>query len=103
MALTAHRCEEQGLSTVLSMWQWPADVSALSSAGVIFNFPGVDAIVSMGTPWATITLPPVERVIGRPVLLPNGLPVSGEMDRGLRWIKGALSHLGNSRLTGVRY
>lgn len=103
MARTAQRCEERGVRTVLSMWQWPADVSDLSLAGVIFNFPEVNAVVSMGTPWATITLPPVERIIGRPIPLPDGRPASGKMERPLRWIKGTVSHLGNSRLIGVRY
>ena len=104
IGLTAQRCEEMGVKTALTMWNITADVSDVSFGGsIIFNLPEVNAIVSMGIPWEIITLPPVERVIGRPFALPGGLPVSGKIDRATRWIKGATGHLGTSRLTATRY
>lgn len=96
MAQTAHRCEEIGIKTALAMWEIAADSSPESCA--IFNLSKVDAIVSMGTPMVSITLPSVERIIGRPVDLPGGHSISGNIDRLLRWIRGSVGQLGNSRL-----
>jgi hypothetical protein len=65
--------------------------------------PQVDAIVSMGTPNMLITLPPMEKIIGKPIELPEQPPVDGEINTLLLWIKGAASQLGDSRLTIVPY
>lgn len=101
MAQTAHRCEELGVKTVLAMWAQAADDS--QEIDTLFNFPEVNAIVSMGAPWEPISLPPMERIIGRPVPLPGGGSIGGKIDLPLRWIKGALGHLGTSRLKAIRH
>ena len=104
MARAAQRCEELGVKTALAMCHFAVDVSDASFEGtMIFNFPEVNAIVSMGSPLEMITLPPMERIIGRPVDLPEGLPVSGEIKRPLLWIKGTVGQLGNLKQIAARY
>jgi hypothetical protein len=81
-----------------------ADVrDAKYGATTIFSMPEVDAIVSMGVPFMDLTLPPVERIIGRPGFSPDEPPIEGEIVKGINSIKGALCQLGSSRLTAVRY
>lgn len=100
MARTAKRCEELGVKTALAMWEITADASPESST--LFGS-DVDAIVSMGTPMVNIILPAVERIIGRPIIVPEAPPITGEIERMLRWIRGAVGELGTSRLITVRY
>jgi len=104
IAQTAQRCEELGVKSALALWHIAADISDASfDARVVFNFPGLDAIVSMGIPWEEIILPPVERVIGKPFTSPAGLPVSGEFKNMVRWIRGGQDQLGTSRQIASRY
>lgn len=98
---TAARCEEIGLKTAVAKWEIAADGSLESCT--MFNSEKINAMVSIGTPMQTITLPPVERVIGRPSDLPGGVPISGKIERLLMWISGAMGQLGNSRFVAVRY
>jgi sarcosine reductase len=102
MALTVQRCEEFGIKTSVAITHYPADVGD-ADGSMLFNVPEFKAIVSLGTPWTPITLPPVERIIGEPAGLPEGSPLEGEIETTLRWIKGAFSQIGNSRLIGVRH
>lgn len=105
MARTARMCERLGIKTTLAVVPMTADISdARSEASVIFNYPELNAIVSMGNPSVTpVTLPEMGTVIGRAVPTLEGFPVSGEHVKRLRWIKGGLCQLGNSRFTAVRY
>ena len=104
MAWTAQRCEELGVKTALAQAHYAADVSDATFEGsLISNLPEVNAIVSMGSPWSTITIPPVERVIGKPVALPEGFQVSGEIETTLQWTLGIVGQLGSSRLILARY
>jgi sarcosine reductase len=105
MAQTARMCERLGIKTTLAVVPMTADLSdARSEASIIFNYPELNAIVSMGNPSVTpVTLPEMERVIGRAVPTLEGLPVSGEHVKKLRWIKGGLCQLGNAKFTAVRY
>jgi glycine reductase len=104
MALTAQRCEVLGVRTSVALTHYPADFSdAAFDSTILFNVPEIDAIVSLGTPHALITLPPVERIIGKPVTLPEGPPVNGEIETRVRWVQGVFSQIGNSRLIAVRY
>lgn len=104
MARTAQRCEQLGVRTAIAMMHMGADVrDAKFGASTIFSIPEVDAIVSMGTPYRTLTLPPVEKVIGRPGIAPEEPPIHGEIVRPLAGIKGALCQMGSSRLKAVRY
>jgi glycine reductase len=104
MARTAQRCEQLGIKTAIAMMHFGADMSdARYGAFTIFSMPEVDAIVSMGMPFMELTLPPVERVIGRPGLSPEGPLIDGKIVRPIRWIKGSQCQLGSSKLTAVRY
>ena len=104
MAQTAQRCEQLGIKTAIAMLHMGADVrDAKYGASTIFSMPEVDAIVSMGTPYTLLTLPPVERVLGRPGFAPEEPPIAGEIVRPLSGIKGALCQMGSSRLTAVRH
>jgi glycine reductase len=101
MALVARRCEELGIKTTLGLWHIPADVSDTRGGVTMFNMPELDAIVSMGTPWQSVLLPEMERVIGSPVNLPGEPPVNGELERPLRWIRGAQDQLGSNRVSAI--
>jgi glycine reductase len=104
MARTAHRCEQLGIKTAIAMLHMGADFKdAKYGASTIFSIPEVDAIVSMGFPFERLTLPPVERVIGNPLLINEGPPIEGEIVEPLSSIYGALCQLGTSKLMAVRY
>jgi glycine reductase len=102
MALTAQRCEELGVRTSLALVHYPTVLSGGDST-VLFNVPEVDAIVSLGTPHALITLPPVERVIGKPMEQAEGPLSGGEIKTTLHTVRGVISQIGNSRLIAVQY
>jgi glycine reductase len=103
MAMTAQLCERLGIKTAIAMLHMAADVSdPRYGATTIFSMPEVDAIVSMGVPFMRLTLPPVERIIGRAGASAEG-PVSGEIVRAINNIRGTLCQLGSSRLKAVRY
>jgi glycine reductase len=101
LALVARRCEQLGVKTTLGLWHIPVDVSDISGGLTLFNMPELDAIVSMGTPWQSVLLPEMERVIGSPVNLPDEPPVHGELDRELRWIRGAQDQLGSKHVSAA--
>jgi glycine reductase len=103
MAITAQLCERMGIKTAIAMLHMAADISDPKyGATTIFSMPEVNAIVSMGVPFMRLTLPPVERTIGRAGASAEG-PVSGEIVRATNNIKGTLCQLGSSRLKAVRY
>jgi hypothetical protein len=80
-----------------------ADIrDAKYGAATIFSMPEVDAIVSMGFPFMELTLPGVNRMIGRPGSSSEGPPIDGEVVRAIRWIKGSQCQLGSSRLRAIR-
>ena len=103
MALVARSCEQLGIKTSLALWHIPLDVSDPKAGLMMFNMPELDAIVSMGTPWEEITLPPMERIIGSPVSVGEEPPINGEMVRAFRWIRGAQNQLGSGKLSAVLY
>jgi sarcosine reductase len=100
MARTAQRCEQLGIKTGLALLHMgidPTDISPKPS--VIFTIPEIDAMVSLGAPMGTVTLPAMEKVIGH-CAEPK---INGELPARINSIKGSLSQLGNSRLFAVRY
>jgi sarcosine reductase len=99
VAQTAQECEEVGIKTALVMWQ----LLSPAEGGVIFNMPKVDAIVSTPAPSEFVTLPPVDKIIGKSVILRGGSSVSGELRRIKMWISGAVDQLGHSKLASVLY
>lgn len=97
MGETAEKCEELGVRTVLVMWQ----LSSPIEGGVLFSIPKVDAIVSTVSPSDVITLPAVDRVIGKPVTLRDGAPVSGQLKMIRMWIQGSADQIGFSNQISV--
>jgi sarcosine reductase len=103
MAMVAERCEKLGVKTTLCVWHIPLDVTDVKGGLTMFNAPELNAVVSMGTPWESLALPAVKRIIGSPVLVPGAGPVDGEIKRALRGIRGAQDQLGSSFTTAVLY
>jgi len=99
MAQTAQRCEDAGVKTVLIMF----DRSNRGELGTVFNLPGASAIVSTANQFVSLELPPVERVIGRPVTLPSGVCSNHGLQKTFRYIRGALDQEGITRYRPVRY
>ena len=62
MAQAAAACEALGVKTTLIVEDMSTDGSA--DGMLLFNFPGMDALVNVGSAQATIALPAVERVVG---------------------------------------
>lgn len=102
MALTAQRCEEIGVKTTLTLAHYPTVLEGGDST-VLFNLPKVDAIVSLGTPHALVTLPPVDRIIGELLSKKEAPQVLGEIQTPLNMMKGVLSQIGDSKLVAIQY
>jgi glycine reductase len=104
IAKIAKRCEEVGIKTAIAISHIPADIKDFEFGGItLFNFEEVDAIVSMGTPWEKITLPSMERVIGKSFNLSCEPPIGGEIHRMVRWIRGAQDQIGYTKLVVSQY
>jgi glycine reductase len=99
MARTAQRCEQLGIRTALAVLHMAADVYG---AATLFNMPEVDAIVSLGVPNTRMTLPPVERIVGRRHGVPNLPPIDGAIMRTEGGIKGGQCQVGTFPLRAVR-
>jgi glycine reductase len=102
MALTAQKYEEAGIRTSAALVHYPTVLTDADSS-ILFSVAEVDAIVSLGTSWTSITLPPVERIIGTALALPESPSVRGEIETKMSYVKRIFSQIGNSRLIAVRY
>ena len=100
MARTAQRCEQFGIKTALAVLHMAADVYG---AATLFNMPEVDAIVSLGVPNTQMTLPPVERIVGRRHVVPDLPPIDGAIVRTEGGIKGSQCQVGSLPLRAVRH
>jgi len=98
-AQTAQRCEEMGVKAVLIMFGSESGIES----GTVFNLPGAKAIVNTGNPFRLVSLPAVERIIGKPVILPSGVSADGELKKAPNWISGALDQEGHSKMVSVLY
>lgn len=98
-AQTAHACEEKGVKAVLLMF----DRSEGAEVGAVFNLEGARAIVATANQYEVYELPPVQRTIGRSVVLPDGVTSEGALKKPLRWIRGALDQEGHQRLRPILY
>lgn len=88
MTQTAELCEELGVKTVVVAQSVSRDDTTESA--LVFGTPRVDAIVSVAPIGGSITLPPMERVIGG--------PVEGEIRATTYSIAGASNTIGASRV-----
>jgi glycine reductase complex component B subunit alpha and beta len=101
MARTAQRCEQFGIRTALAVLHMSADIYG---AATLFNMPEVDAMVSLGVPSSGhMTLPPVERIVGRRHTVANSPSIDGAIVKTEGGIKGAQCQLGTFPFRAVRY
>jgi glycine reductase len=89
MAQAAAQCEARGVKTVLIVEDMSTDGSA--EGMLLFNFPGLDALVNVGSAQEPLTLPPMGRVIGA-----DG--PAGESTTTHGAICGAIEQVGAARL-----
>ncbi len=95
LAQTCELCEDLGVKTSVVVADLSTD--ATSEGSLLFNTPRADAIVNVGMFSGSITLPPMERVVGSPVTFSNGNPAEGEIEVMTHLVNGALSQLGASK------
>jgi glycine reductase len=99
MAQTAQRCEDQGVKSVLIMF----DRSNRGELGTVFNLPGASSIVATANHFGKLQLPAVKRVIGKSVTLPSGVHSEDGFEKIIRYIRGGLDQEGISKIMPVRY
>lgn len=104
LARMAKRCEDVGIKTAIAISHIPADIKDIEFNGItLFNFEEVNAIVSMGTPWEKLTLPPMEKIIGKAFITSQDPNIGGEIERMVRWIRGAQDQIGYTKLIVSQY
>ena len=74
----------------------PTDGS--SEGMLLFNFPGLDALVNVGSSQEVLTLPAVARVLGADDLAPT---IQGEVSTSYTGLCGAIEQTGASRLVAL--
>ena len=94
MAQAAAQCEARGVKTTLIVEDMSTDGS--SEGMLLFNFPGLDALVNVGSAQEALTLPAVSRVLGADDLASDA-PGRGR-PRPTRGSRGAIEQIGASRL-----
>jgi glycine/sarcosine/betaine reductase component B subunit len=96
MAQAAAQCEALGVKTSLIVEDMSTDGSR--EGMLLFNFPGVDALVNVGSTQETVALPAVSRVLGADDLLPafaRALSVTSTA------VCGAIEQMGASHLVAL--
>ena len=96
MAQAAAQCGALGVKTTLIVEDMSTDGS--QEGMLLFNFPGLHALVNVGSGQERVTLPAMERVIGADDLVP-ALQSSVQTTYGS--ICGAIEQIGASRLTAL--
>jgi len=93
MAQAASQCEALGVKTTVVVEDMSTDGSA--EGMLLFDFPGVDALVNVGSSQEPITLPAMDRVIGADDLAPKLL---GETRATYGGLCGAIEQVGTTRI-----
>ena len=93
MAQAAAQCEALGVKTTVVVEDMSTDGSA--EGMLLFDFPGVDAMVNVGSAQATLTFPAMERVVGADDLASRLL---GEMRATYGMLCGAIEQIGATRV-----
>ncbi len=96
MAQAAAECEARGVKTTLIVEDMSTDGSR--EGMILFNFPGMDALVNVGSSLQSLTLPPVARVVGADDLPPT---FAGALSLTYTGVCGAIDQTGASRLVAV--
>ena len=93
MAQAASQCEALGVRTTLLVEDMSTDGSA--DGMLLFDFPGVDALVNVGSSQEPLTLPAMDRVVGADDLAPRLL---GEARATYGMLCGAIEQVGATRV-----
>jgi glycine reductase complex component B subunit alpha and beta len=93
LAQTAEKCEQLGVKTVICN----NIMGATADEGIVFNSPLVDAIIGMGSLSSTITLPAVDKLIGKPLKIGDRQPQESLTITAYR-INGSQNAIGASKL-----
>jgi sarcosine reductase len=96
MAQAAAQCEALGVKTTLIVEDMSTDGS--SEGMLLFNFPGLDALINVGGSQEAYILPAVSRVLGADDLLPA---LQGTLQTNYAAICGAIEQIGASRLVAL--
>jgi len=93
MAQAAAQCEALGVKTTAVVEDMSTDGSA--EGMLLFDFPGVDALVNVGSSQEPLTLPAMDRVVGADDLAPRLL---GETRATYGTLCGAIEQVGATRV-----
>jgi hypothetical protein len=93
MAQAAAQCEALGVKTALIVEDMSTD--GASEGMLLFNFPGLDALVNVGSSQQALALPAVSRVLGADDLVPE---LRGPLTTTHTRLCGAIELTGASRL-----
>ena len=96
MAQAAAQCEALGVRTTLVVEDMSTDGSA--EGMLLFNFPGMNALVNVGCGQEPLTLPPMERVIGADDLTEK---LCGEQRATYGTLCGAIEQVGATNVTAL--
>jgi glycine reductase len=93
MAQAASQCEALGVKTTVLVEDMSTDGSA--EGMLLFDFPGVDAMVNVGGHQEPLGLPPLERVVGADDLAAR---LAGETRATVGTLCGAIEQVGATRM-----
>ena len=96
MAQAAAQCEALGVKTTLIVEDMSTDGSR--EGMLLFNFPGVDSLVNVGSAQEAVALPAVSRVLGADDLTPT---LQGTLSPSYTGVCGAIELTGASRLVAL--
>ncbi len=96
MAQAAAQCEALGVKTTLIVEDMSTDGS--SEGMLLFNFPGMDALVNVGSSQEEVVLPAMSRVLGADDLVPA---FQGPLHTHYSAICGAIEQVGAARLVAL--
>ena len=93
MAQAASQCEALGVKTTVVVEDLSTDGSA--DGMILFDFPGVDAMVNVGSGQERLTFPPMDRVVGADDLATK---LCGELKGTFGTLCGAIEQIGATRV-----
>jgi hypothetical protein len=93
MAQAAAQCEALGVKTTVIVEDMSTDGSA--DGMILFDLPGVDAMVNVGGAQEPLTLPAMDRVVGADDLAPRLL---GETRATYGTLCGVIEQIGTTRV-----
>jgi glycine reductase len=93
MAQAAAQCEALGVKTTVVVEDMSTDGSA--EGMLLFDFPGVDAMINVGSAQAPLTFPAMDRVVGADDLAPR---LRGEVRATYGMLCGAIEQIGATRV-----